>query len=209
MNDNSWYAWTAAGLAAVLVVGLLLGMSLGGGGAPARSTDGTSGTSASGATVDYVNLTIGWNPATGLDEYFPANFTVPAHTLVEITITSFDNGSNPVPAAFDAVQGTVGGGETITGHGTTHVVSSLALDGVAHTFTVMSRTSGGMMAGGGHDMGMLNVVVPPAFSVSDPVSVTFGAYFNATGMFSWNCMAPCDPSAMTTEGLMAGTVTVV
>ncbi|MCI4348846.1 MAG: hypothetical protein L3J93_01315 [Thermoplasmata archaeon] len=202
MNDNAWYTYVAAAIALVLVIGLGVGLGLASSGSSGHS--GASSVPSASASVDYVNLTIGWNPATGLDEYFPANFTVPSHTLVEFTITSFDNGTNVVEAPYNAVRGTVGGSEWITSAGATRQVEGLAPSGIAHTFTIM-RMGASMMSGGL----ALNALVPPAASMAEPVSVSFAAYFNSTGAFVWNCMAPCDMGAMSTMGLMAGTVMVV
>lgn len=179
-------------VAVPLILGVLAGAVAGVMTAPLTA----SGTS--GSTVDYVNLTVGFDFATGLDRYFPANFTVPAHATVVITITNFDNGTNVVPASMASVQGTVGGTETIrtTSDPQGTVVTSLPPTGIAHTFTLM---------GGGY---ALNVVIPPAKSASEPVSVTFTAVFNTAGVFQWHCMAPCDDAAMLTPGFMTGFVTV-
>lgn len=47
--------------------------------------------------TDYVTLTIANNPVNGLDQYFPANFTVESGVPVVITIVNYDTGANPVP----------------------------------------------------------------------------------------------------------------
>lgn len=200
MDDSKWFTYVALALVGTVLVGVLAGTGVGvSGGATATPTGSAGG----GGIADYVNLTIGWNPVSGLDEYFPANFTVPAHTLVVITITSYDNGTNAVPAEYAQVVGAVGGVETVTRGAASSVVSSVSLTGIAHTFTMMS------MGGAPGSGPALNAVIPSAISASQPVSVQFETYFNSTGSFSWNCMAPCDPGAMMTPGLMAGTVSVV
>ncbi len=148
---------------------------------------------------EYLFLTIGFDYATGLDRYFPANFTVPTHTPVLVTITNYDNASNPVPAAVAAVQGTVGNVETMQASSAAEGMTMTAVPAgdVAHTFTMDS---------GGYAM---SVPIPAANSLADPMIVTFRAYFNITGAFDWHCMAPCDASSMATPGFMRGTVTVV
>ncbi|HYM40120.1 MAG TPA: hypothetical protein VEY12_08275 [Thermoplasmata archaeon] len=178
-----------------LVLGILLGSVAYGLLAPAGHASGATGP----ASIDRLYLTIAFNPGTGHDEYFPANFTVPADTPVLVTITCYDNASNPVPNAVGEVKGTVGGVETITNETNPNgfVVSRVNGTAVSHTFTLNSPP---------YD---LNVPVPPAPSKAVPVLVTFGAYFNATGSFMWQCLAPCDPVSMATMGLMMGTVTVV
>ncbi len=149
-------------------------------------------------TTDYVNLTIGFDFASGLDRYFPANFTVDAHAVVVITITNFDHGVNPVPAQLSSVKGTVGGTETIrdAANPTGTAVTSVPDNETAHTFTLLT---------GPYDV---NVPIPAAKSASDPVSVTFSVVFDTPGVFQWHCMAPCDDVAMTTPGYMTGFVTV-
>ena len=148
---------------------------------------------------EYLFLTIGFDFATGLDRYLPANFTVPTHTPVLVTITNYDNASNPVPAAFATVKGSVGNVETMRAASQTEgmVMGAIPANEVAHTFTMDS---------GGY---AVNVPIPAASSLSNPMIVTFHIYFNITGTFGWHCQAPCDPSSMGTPGFMQGIVTVV
>ncbi|MCI4331067.1 MAG: hypothetical protein L3K19_04390 [Thermoplasmata archaeon] len=207
MNENTWYRSVAVGLVVLLISGIFLGLTWGGKADPGPAASSPEAAWGSPA-VDFVNLTIAWNPATGLDEYFSANFTVPAHVVVRVTITSYDNGTNPIPASYSTVQGTLSGIETVSSEGVDRSVPAIP-GKIAHTFTVLSwGTVGSMMAGDGTG-GMLNPVVPPSISVSDPVSVSFSTYFNQTGLFTWACMAPCDPTAMMSPGLMAGTISVL
>ncbi len=172
----------------VLVLGVLAGGILGHFTAPQAVT-------ASGS--EHLYLTIAYDPYSGLDQYFPANFTVPANVPVTITITNYDNGTNTVPAAFAQVLGTVGGTETVTNATVSGAqVSSVVPNQVAHTFTLIT---------GPND---LNIPVPAAQGTT-PTVVTFTAVFTTSGQFVWHCMAPCDDAAMTTPGFMMGTVTVV
>lgn len=172
----------------VLVLGVLAGGILGHIAAPPVVT--TAGSA-------HLYLTISFDPYTGLDEYFPANFTVPANVPVTITITNYDNGTNAVSAAFSQVLGTVGGTETVTNATASGAaVASIPADEVAHTFTLISAP---------YD---LNIPIPAAQGTT-PTVVTFTAVFTATGQFTWHCMAPCDDAAMTTPGFMMGTVTVL
>ncbi len=172
----------------VLVLGVLAGGILGHVAAPPVVT--TSGS-------DHLYLTISFNPYTGADEYFPANFSVPAGVPVTITITNYDNGTNPVPASFAQVLGTVGGTAIVTNataNGT--AITSIPANQVAHTFTLIASP---------YD---INVPVPAAQGTT-PTSVTFTVLFTATGQYVWHCMAPCNGHAMVTPGYMTGTVTVV
>jgi hypothetical protein len=158
-------------------------------------------TSSTPATVNtgtaHVYLTVAYNPFTTLDEYFPANFTVPANVPVIITITNYDNGTNAVPSGFENVRGTVGGTETVTdATAADRSVTSVPATAVAHTFTIMS--------------GGLNVNAPiPAAQGTTPTVVTFTLQLSQAGLVSWHCMAPCDDQAMSTPGFMTGTITVV
>ena len=147
---------------------------------------------ASGATEVHLYVSVAYNPFTGLDEYFPANFTVPANVPVIVTITNYDNGTNAVDPAFSVVKGTLGNVETANGQ----TVSSVPTDQIAHTFTLIT---------GSYD---LNVPIPAAQDTT-PTVVTFTAVFGTAGTFTWHCMAPCDGAAMTTPGFMTGTVTVI
>lgn len=137
------------------------------------------------------------------DQYAPANFSVPANTELEFTIINYDTGTNPVSSTDAAVSGTVGNCEYLNATPTSlgPCVKSIDPSFVAHTFSFV----GGPYAG-------FNVPVPSA-NESLPggigASVTFFAYFNQTGTFTWNCLAPCDPWSMAHDGFMTGTMTVV
>ncbi len=172
----------------VLILGVLAGGILGHVVAPPVVT--TSGS-------EHLYLTVSFDPYTGADKYFPGNFSVPANVPVTITITNYDNGTNAVPASLAQVLGTVGGTETVTNATVSGAnVSSIPVDQVAHTFTLISAP---------YD---INVPVPAAQGHT-PSSVTFTVDFGTAGQFTWHCMAPCDGHAMTTPGYMTGTVTVV
>ncbi len=171
----------------LLVLGVLAGGILGHLSAP---------TVVSKSDTDHLYLAIAYDPYTGLDKYFPANFSVPANVPVVITITNYDNGTNAVPAAFTQVLGTVDGTETVTNATASGVpVTSVPVGQVAHTFTLIT--------------GPYTINVPiPAAQGTTPTVVTFTVVFTSAGQFQWHCMAPCDDAAMTTPGLMTGFVTV-
>lgn len=149
--------------------------------------------------TEYLFLTIGFDFANGLDKYMPANVTVPTHTPVLVTITNYDNASNPVDNATAIVRGTVGNVETIqsASDATAMTMAAVPANQVSHTFTM----DGGLYS--------INAPIPAAAGRGNPMIVTFTAYFNVTGSFEWHCMAPCDALSMTTPGFMRGTVTVV
>lgn len=171
-----------------LLIGLLGGAMLARTNSPPAA--GTTGTA-------HVYLNVAYNPYTGLDEYFPANFTVPANVPIIITITNYDNGTNMVPLYYASVRGTVGGTETVTdATAADRTLTSVPATEVTHTFTIMS--------------GSLNINVPiPAAQGTTPTVVTFTLQFSQTGLIIWHCMAPCDDYAMSTPGFMTGTITAV
>lgn len=189
---------TLGGGTMALAVGIALVLGVIGGAALGVLVRAPVAGPATGGT-DYLFLTIGFDFATGLDRYLPANFTVPTHTLVVVTITNFDNASNPVPSAAGAVRGTVGNVMVMRSadQAVGMTMNVVPASQVAHTFT---------MDGGAYTV---NVPVPAAASRATPMIVTFHAYFNVTGAFDWHCQAPCDPSSMNTPGFMRGSVTVV
>ncbi len=135
-------------------------------------------------TPPHLYLTVGFNFTTGEDQYFPANFTIPLDTDVIVTITNYDNASNPVPDSAGAVAGTVGGTAQINGK----TVTSIPGADVSHTFTVPSLG--------------INVPLPVSSTV------TFTVLVEAPGAYAWHCLAPCDANAMATPGFMEGTLTV-
>ncbi len=195
MNDQRFYNVVAA-VAAIVVIGAFVasaaGAELSSAGTPAPSAPAA----APGAAA-YVYLSINGNPdirPVGADQYNPANFSVPAHTLLVFTITNYDNGENVIPPSYGAISGTVGNVEYL--NGSTQGVSSVPTASVAHTFTFL----GGAYAG-------FNVPVPAA-SATSPTVVVFDAYFNTTGVFTWQCMAPCNGPSMSGIGYMTGMMTV-
>src|SRR5574337_778054 len=88
----------AAGIAAVL--GVLLGAILAVGLNLDRAIDESNP-----PALTHIYLSIAFNPYSGLDEVFPANFTIPAGADVVFTITNYDNGTNPIPASLAVVTG--------------------------------------------------------------------------------------------------------
>lgn len=169
---------------------------------PAPSSTSSSGTAGTGVVLAIDNPFDTANNDTA-DQYAPANFSVPAHTLLEFTIVNYDTGLNPVTPLEGAVNGTVGNciylNSTPTALGP--CVHSVPTGFVAHTFSFENGTYSGF-----------NVPIPSANdSVEGGIgaSVTFFAYFNTTGVFTWHCEAPCDPWSMMTDGFMTGTMTVV
>lgn len=171
--------------------------------APTGSSKSPSGAPTAGVILTIDNPFDTARNAT-TDQYAPANFTVPSHTLLEFTLINYDTGQNPVTPEESTVNGTVGNciylNATPTSLGACK--HSIPAGFVAHTFSFESGPYAGF-----------NVPVPSAINNSaegaSGASVTFFAFFNETGTFTWNCLAPCDPYSMVTSGFMTGTMTVV
>lgn len=184
----SWFAFAAA-----------YGVGVGSGNGNSSSSSGNSGGTTGGGGPDYVYLSINANPdisPPSADQYNPANFTVPAHTLLVFVITNYDTGENPVAPTLANVAGTVGNVEYL--NGSTTGVSSVPASQVSHTFSFVGKN---VYSG-------FNAPIPAA-SNSTPTVVMFHAYFNTTGAFVWHCLAPCDSWSMGSPGYMIGTMTVV
>ena len=130
--------------------------------------------------------------------YTNPSWTVKKGETVVLRIKSFDDGPAPltgVQTAFDSVEGTIGGTETLDGK----VVHSVPNGEISHTFTVVGLG--------------LNVPIPAAPTGG---SVTVVARFVAkqSGTFTWQCYAPCGSGsnsmggAMSVKGYMEGWIRV-
>ena len=131
--------------------------------------------------------------------YAPAILKVPAYSLVTLTIRNYDLGDTPLPkrSPFSTVQGTVGNVAYADGH----VYTALAIEKVAHTFTIPLLN--------------INVPVPGDAIAGKPyVEVTFTFRTGAAGSYYFRCFDPCGIGAngwegpMMTRGYMLGTLTV-
>ena len=183
----SWFAFA-----------MITGVPVGFGSLPTSAGGGTN----SKSVVLTINNPYDTQNNSSGDQYAPANFSVPAHTLLEITLINYDDGMNPVTPTEGAVSGTVGDciylNTTVSDLGS--CVKSLDPQVVSHTFSFVSGPYAGF-----------NVPLPSAAGTppgGTGASVTFFAYFNTTGTFTWNCLAPCDAWSMATPGFMTGTMTV-
>ena len=96
MSDQHWFNAVALVIAIVVVVGFLAGLGLGRSSPPAAAGSNGLGASTSG-TPDHVYMTIATNPVNGLDQFFPANVTVPSGVPVVLVFTNYDTGVNVIP----------------------------------------------------------------------------------------------------------------
>lgn len=131
--------------------------------------------------------------------YSPNNLVLPANSLVTITLRDYDMGDTPLPkgSPFTTVQGVVGGVAYADGHAYT----ALALDKIAHTFTIPQLN--------------LNVPLPGDTTTGKEYGVvTFTFRTGAAGTYYFQCFDPCGTGTngwegpMTTRGYMRGTLTV-
>jgi len=140
------------------------------------------------------------------------NLSVPAHSLVTITIKQYDSGGKITNPYFATVHGTVDGTETVNGKTVTDVNS----DAVGHTFTVHALPTN-------QDPLFVSVPLPALPDNAKPASgsnypnpnvVTFSFVTDGPGNYVWNCEYPCGDGyvafggAMSTRGYMSGTLTV-
>ncbi|HYM39991.1 MAG TPA: hypothetical protein VEY12_07600 [Thermoplasmata archaeon] len=178
----------------VATLALAIGIAAGAGGGYFMRNPTAAG---SGPSPEHLYLTVAFNPGTGLDEFFPANFSVDAGVPVTITITNYDNGTNAVSTADAQVSGTIGNSESVQMWGeAAQNTTSIPVSTVSHTFSILESP---------YD---LNVPIPASTSLSQPTVVTFTVVFDTTGTFVWRCLTPCDSTAMVTPGFMQGTVTI-
>lgn len=131
--------------------------------------------------------------------YSNTHLVVPANSVVTVTIHNYDLGDTSLPAGspFGRVQGTVGNVATANGK----AYSALALNKVAHTFTILQLG--------------LNVPIPgDAPRGANFATVTFTFQSGKPGTYTFRCFDPCGSGAsgwmgpMLTKGYMVGTLTV-
>ena len=192
MDDSTWFNRVGLAVAVgVLVFGAAL-VLLPGAATPARPNVSTT----SAGPTTYLNLSIGYNAATGSDQFSSTNLAAAAHTRVIVTITNHDPVAAPLLVPWDnRVIGTYGGNELVSYGTTSYWVTALASNNIGHTFTI-------------HD-GFYNISVPipPAASGSVPSVVTFTLLLNWSETTNWGCVAECGGPGMAADR-MFGTLTI-
>jgi hypothetical protein len=130
----------------------------------------------------------------GPSDNFPAYVatsptTLPANTLVTVTIRNFDVGDDALPASspFLRVQGTAGGAASADGK----IYTKLGANHVSHTFTIMQIG--------------LNVPIPgDPVGDANNVTVTFSFRTPAkAGAYTFQCFVPCGTGTSGFQGPMA------
>jgi hypothetical protein len=173
--------------------------------APKQTTGNTKQTVAAPATTHLTFDILPVRPG-GPAEDWPAymatsSTTLPANTVVTVTIRNFDVGDDTVPANYPMlkVQGTTNGVAYTNGK----AYSSLDATHMSHTFTIIPLH--------------LNVPIPgDPVGDANNVTVTFSFRTPAqAGTYTFQCYVPCGTGSsgfdgpMATDGYMRGTVTVV
>lgn len=141
-----------------------------------------------------------------------SNLSVPAHSLVTVTIAQYDTGGAIMNPYFAGVHGTVDGTAIVDGK----PVTSVDPNAIGHTFTVH------MLPTGQPDL-FVSVPLPAvddnapnlANGYPAPHLITFSFVTGAPGSYVWNCEYPCGDGfyakfggPMATQGYMSGTLTV-
>lgn len=138
-----------------------------------------------------------------------ANISLPAHTLIQLTVFSYDTPTDDVSSQSAVVAGATGGtmtfynGTLATGFDNETMaqvesigtnVTAVPIATVAHTFSIPQLGVNIPVVGGSTELAYLR--------------------FDQTGTYQWLCMTPCGfgpnagEGAMSTPGWMTGTVTV-
>lgn len=157
-------------------------------GSACTAEPGTPGT----AQVDYLYLSIFANWSQNVDFFTPANFSVPAQSLIEVTVADYDQSPSNVSEEYTHVCGTVNGTMQVNGQS----VSSVSANDVSHTFTITNGSNAG-----------LNVPMPCA-SAKSPTIIKFSMYFSKPGVYHWQCETKCGDHPMNEDGRLSGLITV-
>ncbi len=207
-------AWLILALVAGVIVGVV-GLAPVHGTASVAPPAGVAGAQEGGVFSLTLVITVNnqWNSTVTGPRYWvltpqglvsSANISLPAHTLIRLTIVDLDSAS-PLPAQFAQVTGTKGNvvymvNSTLASGGNVSLSTARAVSSfnpetqVGHTFTIAQ----------------LGINIPSAANSVELAQL----YFNQTGTFRWQCMDPCGygPSGwlgpMSSPGWMTGVITV-
>lgn len=149
------------------------------------------------------------------------DISLPAHSLVTMTITQYDSGGTINNPYFAHVWGTVATPGDGTSDGQVLLdgkpISSIDPTAVGHTFTIHELSSPGQ------NTLFVNVPLPAVAEEAMPESgytktphvITFSFITGSAGKYVWNCEYPCGDGtyrnfgdAMAARSFMSGTVTV-
>ncbi|MEP7369928.1 MAG: hypothetical protein ABI662_09750, partial [Dermatophilaceae bacterium] len=117
------------------------------------------------------------------------NLSVPAHSLVTVTIKQYDGGEKITNPWFAQVHGTVDGTMTVDGK----TVKDANPDAIGHTFTIHALPTN-------QDPLFVSIPLPavpedaptaPGSDYPRPFDVTFSFVTGGPGEYVWNCEYPC------------------
>jgi hypothetical protein len=140
------------------------------------------------------------------------DFTVPANSVVHVTIYQFDTPTGLRNPFLSQVQGTVGGTATIDGK----AVNSVEPDEASHTFAVPELGVFVPLPGVPETAKHVCEETPCEPSSSDHRTISFTFRTGKKGRFRWQCFVPCaagwllgNGGPMQTLGYMDGFINVV
>jgi hypothetical protein len=140
------------------------------------------------------------------------NYTLPANSIVQVTIYQFDTPTGLRNAFLSQVQGTVGATATIDGK-TVHTVES---EEASHTFAVPELGVFVPLPGVAEGSKHICEQAPCEPSTSDHHTVVFSFRTGKKGRYHWQCFVPCgagfffgNGGPMQTLGYMDGFINVV
>jgi hypothetical protein len=139
------------------------------------------------------------------------DFTVPANTVVHVTIYQFDSATGLRNAFLAQVQGTVGGTATIDGK----PVSTVEPEEASHTFAIPELGVFVPLPGIPEEAKHPCEEAPCEPGSSDHRTITFSFRTGKKGRYRWQCFVPCgagfvngNGGPMQTLGYMGGFVDV-
>jgi hypothetical protein len=140
------------------------------------------------------------------------DYTVPANSIVHVTIYQFDTPTGLRNPFLSQVQGTIGGTETIDGK----TASTVEPEEASHTFAVPELGVFVPLPGVPEESKHLCEEAPCEPSSSDHRTVTFSFRTGKKGRYHWQCFVPCgagwyfgNGGPMQTLGYMDGFIDVV
>jgi hypothetical protein len=142
------------------------------------------------------------------------DFTVPANSVVHVTLYEFDSQTGLRNPFLSQVQGTIGGTMTVNGK----TVNSIAPEEAAHTFAVPELGVFVPLPGITEAEEEKNACeeAPCEPSKSDHETITFSFRTGKKGRYHWQCFVPCgagyidgNGGPMQTLGYMDGFIDVV
>jgi hypothetical protein len=139
-------------------------------------------------------------------------FTVPAHSVLHVTIYQFDSPTGLRNGFLSQVQGTIGGSATLDGKPFTTIPPEEA----SHTFAVPELGVFVPLAGVPEEAKHPCEEAPCEPTTSDHRTITFSFRTGKKGRYRWQCFVPCgagwlfgNGGPMQTVGYMDGFVDVV